>query len=120
MDNPKNGVFSGGQWSFDNGNRLWDGCSIDTRISGFGLTGDQPLMGNWNGDGRSDIGVFRNGGCYLDSNGNRRWDGCRVDTCFSFDGSGDLAVVGDWNGDKRSQIGVFRRGEWYLDSGNGA
>ena len=44
-------------------------------VDSFGLPGDQPVMGDWTGDGRIRVGVFRNGEWYLDLNGNRRWDG---------------------------------------------
>ena len=41
---------------------------------GWGLPGDLPVAGDWNGDGNDEVGVFRNGAWFLDYNGNRYWD----------------------------------------------
>ena len=82
---------------------------------------DMPVTGDWNGDGRTQIGLFRDGIWFLDYNGNGHWDGTVQDRVIaSFGQSGDLPVAGDWNGDGISEIGVFRAGAWYLDyNGNG-
>ncbi|MBE0595839.1 MAG: hypothetical protein IH614_01115, partial [Desulfuromonadales bacterium] len=84
-----------GWWFFDtDGNRRWD-SSIDQRLQ-FGLAGDLPVAGDWNGDGRSDFGVMRNGVWYLDGNGNRAWDS-GVDLTFpSFGVPGDQPMGGVW------------------------
>lgn len=89
----------------------------------FGLPGDRPVIGDWTGDGRLRIGVFRNGEWYLDLNGNRKWDGVAGgDGIFQFGLPGDIPVAGDWTGDGVSKLGVFRcpadrRSEctWVLD-----
>ena len=109
-----------GWWYFDsNGNRKWD-PGIDQALQ-FGLAGDIPVVGDWNGDGKSDFGVFRiidgKGWWFFDSNGNRKWDP-GVDQALQFGNAGDIPVVGDWNGDGKSDFGVMRDGVWYLD-GNG-
>jgi hypothetical protein len=36
-----------------------------TRRFAFGLAGDAPVMGDWNGDGRGTVGVFRDGTWFL-------------------------------------------------------
>jgi hypothetical protein len=122
------GVFrpSTGKWYQDlNGNGQWDGCGVDGCYGPFGMSGDQAIAGDWNGDGRVQIGVFRpsTGKWYLDLNGNAQWDGCGTDGCYGpFGVSGDLSVAGDWNGDGIARIGVFRpnTGRWYMDlNGNG-
>jgi len=54
-------------------------------------------VGDWNGDGRAKLGVFRNGTWYLDYNGNGLWDSCTIDRCLPFVGlATDTPVVGDW------------------------
>jgi ribosomal protein S16 len=118
----KIGVFrpSTGRWYLDtNGNRQWDGCGVDACLGPFGMAGDLPVAGDWNGNGIDKIGVFRpsTGKWYLDLNNNRQWDGCGVDGCATFGVNGDLPVVGDWNGDGIAQIGVFRpsKTKFYLD-----
>jgi hypothetical protein len=84
------------------------------------LAGDEPVLGDWNGDGRTQIGVKRGKNWYFDYNSNGRWDGCRRDRCYVFGFAADLPVAGDWNGDGFDEIGVFRSGKWYLDyNGNG-
>ncbi|CDH44208.1 S8 family serine peptidase [Candidatus Contendibacter odensensis] len=94
------GVFRAGTWYLDyNGNGAWDGCGIDhCYFSSFGQAGDLPAAGDWNGDGKAKVGVFRNGTWYLDYNGNGAWDGCSVDRCYfgSFGQAGDLPVAGKW------------------------
>jgi hypothetical protein len=78
-------------------------------IDSFGLPGDQPVIGDWTGDGRIRVGIFRNGDWYLDLNGNRKWDGVEGgDGIFQFGLPGDTPVVGDWTGDGVTKLGVFR------------
>ncbi len=93
----------------DSGSSLLDDVS-----SSFGISGDKPAVGDWNGDGMDEIGVLRNGNWYLDYNGNIVWDESG-DVSSSFGISGDQPAVGDWNGDGKGEIGVFRNGTWYLD-----
>ena len=96
------GVFrpSNGHWYLDtNGNHRWDGCAIDSCRGPFGLKGDQPVTGDWDGTGVKRIGVFRpsTGSWYLDMNGNGLWDGCAVDHCPGpFGLKGDVALTGKW------------------------
>jgi hypothetical protein len=83
------------------------------------VSGDLPVVGDWNGDGRTKIGIFREGFFWmLDYNGNGTWDGTGpgADVAFAFGGiAGDMPVVGDWTGDGKSKVGVFRDGfEWLL------
>ena len=94
------GVFRAGTWYLDyNGNGAWDGCGVDRcYFNSFGQAGDLPAAGDWNGDGKAKVGVFRNGTWYLDYNGNGAWDGCGVDRCYSgsFGQQGDWPVAGKW------------------------
>ncbi|HEY7559650.1 MAG TPA: fibronectin type III domain-containing protein [Candidatus Binatia bacterium] len=96
------GLFrpSTGQWFLEyNGNRSWNGCGKDRCIGSFGVPGDRPVTGDWNGSGKSKIGVFRpsTGQWMLDFNGNGTWDGCGVDVCVtSFGVAGDIPVAGKW------------------------
>jgi len=89
---------------------------VDTQFQ-FGKSGDNPVTGDWNGDGTTDTGVFRpsTGIWYLDTTQTGV-----VDTTFQFGKSGDIPVVGDWNGDGTDDAGVFRstNGKWYIDTSN--
>ena len=102
----------------------WQGDQQD-RLFWLGQGGDVPVTGDWNGDGRTKIGIFRNGLWLLDMNGNGRWDGDQVDRIASIGQAGDKPVVGDWNGDGRTKVGAFRpagpdTGLWVIDyNGNG-
>jgi hypothetical protein len=119
---------SNGRWYLDSlgGKGKWNTCDWD-RCGYLKVyqAGDLPVTGDWNGDGRTQVGLFRpaTGEWFLDSNGNRTWDGCSKDHCLSsFGTAADLPVSGDWNGTGTSKIGAFRpsTGEWFLDlNGNG-
>ena len=80
-----------------NGNGMWDGCGTD-RCLAIGLSGDTPLVGDWDGTGTSKVGAFRSsdGTFYLDYNGSGTWDGCGVDRCLPIGLSGDTPLVGKW------------------------
>ena len=135
----KIGVYRNGVWYLDyNGNGVWDGEPAD-KVYVYGLASynvngriesDIPVVGDWNGDGRSKIGVFRResrGKFDLDYNGNGAWNS-GTDVTY-LEGSNWwgfylLPVSGDWNGDGRSKVGVLtpngQNTNWWLDyDGNG-
>jgi hypothetical protein len=74
------------------------------------MPGDQPVVGDWNGDGRTDIGVVRNRTWYqrdsVSSGATHR--------TFAFGNIGDRRLAGDWDHDGRDSPAVFRGGMWYL------
>ena len=83
----------------------------------FGLLGDIPIAGDWDGDGRDTIGVFRpNGGMFFLDVDRPGYTG---EGAFQFGLQGDLPVAGDWNGDGIDEVGVFRpsSGQFFLDTG---
>lgn len=111
----KIGVWRSGKYYLDsNGSNAWNGPSVDA-FHAFGTAADKPIIGDWNGDGYTDIGIWRAGVFYLDSNGNGLWDGPGVDTRVAFGNASDTPVVGDWNNDGRDDLGVWRAGKFYLD-----
>lgn len=81
----------------------------------YGAKDDVAVTGDWNGDGITEIGVYRNGSWYLDMDGDGRWDETK-DKLVQGRAGGYLPVVGDWNGDGIDNIGVFADGTWILDS----
>ena len=85
----------------------------------FGSDSDQPVAGDFNGDGVSTLGIFNNGRWRIDVNGDGRFaEG--EDSFFDFGKPGDIAVVGDFNGDGLDEIAVVRGRELIVDSnGNG-
>ena len=107
------GAFRDGTWILDTThNHVYDPGDA---VYNFGQPGDVPVVGDWNGDGRDHIGVFRSvggvGEFILDTDGNGVLDA--GDTAFFFGLAGDRIVIGDWNGDGRDKVGVFR------DNGHG-
>ncbi len=81
---------------------------------GFGGPGDRPVVGDWDGDGSTEIGMLR---------GNQWWladrDGFSRPP-FGYGMPGDIPVAGDWNNDGIDTIGVYRpsEGRWYLRNSN--
>ena len=79
----------------------------------FGQSGDQPIVGDWNGDGTDKPGVFRpsTGQFFLLVKGTA--------ITVNFGQAGDLAVVGDWDGNGIDTPGVFNpaTGGWQLTNG---
>jgi hypothetical protein len=88
-----------GLWNFDvNGNSTMDSCSVDEcdtfRSSSDSYSAERPVTGDWNGTGKTEIGVFRpsTGEWFLDLNGNGKLDACGVDACIGpLGSSGGLA-----------------------------
>jgi hypothetical protein len=102
-----------------------DCCVADTSFS-YGLPGDRPVAGDWDGlppaspadpkAGADTPGFFR-AGVWLLRNSNSEG---RPDLEFGFGQAGDLPVVGDWNGNGIDTVGVFRKGRWLLRNFNNA
>jgi Tol biopolymer transport system component len=77
-----------------------------------GQPGDLPVTGDWDDDGRTDIGVFRNG-TFLLGLLKKSPVGITIVQqlpAISFGQAGDLPVAGDWDGDGKDDVGVFRPG----------
>ena len=117
------GVFraGNGSWKFDvNGNNAYDGCQIDNCYADFGSAGSVAVIGDWDGNGKDNIGYFspESGFWRIDSNGNGVRNTCSIDKCYSgFGKLHDLPVAGDWDGSGKAKFGVFRpsTGQWFLD-----
>ncbi len=98
-----------------------DCCVAETSLS-FGLTGDRPISGNWDGRavgtlfGTDTPGLFRSGVWLLVTSVVAR----QADLEFRFGEAGDVPVVGDWDGDGIDTVGVFRGGVWMLRNSNSA
>ncbi len=75
----------------------------------YGAADDHPLVGDWNGNGTTTVGV-RRGSRFLLRNANR---GGGADLGFHYGRADDTPVVGDWNGDGTQTVGV-RRGDRYF------
>ena len=80
----------------------------------YGVAGDAPVAGDWNGDGIRTIGVFNDGLWALDTDGDGRLTD--TDRQVALGQAGDKPIVGDWDGDGIDELGVYRAGEWLVDA----
>ena len=77
---------------------------------------DVPLTGDWNGDGTTEVGLYRPSThqfFYRDAGG-------AVVQTFSWGNSGDVPLTGDWNGDGTTEVGLYRPSThqfFYRDAG---
>ena len=82
----------------------------------YGRARDIHVMGDWNGNGVTTPGVFRDGRWLLR---NQRSAGT-PDLDFVFGAAGDIPVVGDWDGNGTTTVGFVRGNTWYLRNRNSA
>ena len=80
----------------------------------YGIPGDLPITGDWDGDGIDTIGVYRDGVFYLRNSNTSGY----ADVVVPFGIQGDVPVAGDWDGDGIDTIGVYRGGVFYLRNSN--
>ena len=69
----------------------------------YGLGGDYPVTGDWDGNGTATIGIYRNGVFYLRNSNTLGF----ADLVFAFGSPGDQPLAGDWNGDGVDTVGVY-------------
>jgi len=70
----------------------------------YGLGGDYPVVGDWDGNGTDTIGVYRNGTFLLRNSNTLGFANITV----AFGAPGDQPIAGDWNNDGVDTIGVYR------------
>jgi hypothetical protein len=95
----------------------------NSNVSGFadvalnyGLPGDYPVVGDWDGNGTVTIGIYRQGAFYLRNSNTIGF----ADIVVAFGLPGDQPIAGDWDGDGVDTIGVFRpsNGQFLLRNSN--
>ncbi len=82
----------------------------------YGLPGDYPIVGDWDGNGTATIGIYRNGVFYLRNANTIGF----ADIVFAFGAPGDQPIAGDWNNDGIDTVGVYRSAAitFYLRNSN--
>jgi hypothetical protein len=89
----------------------YDYNSQPEKVFAFGAPGDIELAGDVNGDGITDIVLFRDGLWYADVD----QDG-HADLGFAFGMAGDRPLLADVDGDGTADLIVFRSGTWYVST----
>jgi len=84
----------------------------------YGLPGDYPVVGDWDGDGKVTIGIYRGSTFYLRNENTLGF----ATIVFDFGQAGDQPIAGDWDGDSIDTIGVYRPsiGQFLLRNSNDA
>jgi hypothetical protein len=111
------GIFqpSTGAWYLvNNDTGTWQGCNVDLCLGTLGQSGDQAIAGDWNGSGKTKMGVYdpAQNSWKLDD-GDGTWEGCGPGACLSFSvsnpsGTDKIAVIGSWDGSGRDFVGIYQ------------
>ena len=84
-----------------------------TRIEQFGATGDRPVVSDYDGDGKADVGIIRAAATGAEWWINRSTAGILA---LQFGDNADKAVQGDYTGDGKADVAIWRpsTGEWLI------
>jgi hypothetical protein len=108
-----------------NGNDIWDGDAGGDRVTSFAASFVQPpfgfgvpLVGDWDGDGDDEFGLYVDDKFLLDLNGNGIWNGNAggdANVAFAAFAGPGVPIVCDWDGDGDDDIGKVVGTTFYLD-----
>ncbi len=93
--------------TYDRDRAWFTGAGMSFR---YGRPGDLPLVGDWDGDGRDELGINRGKWMHL-----RTSLGPGIgDVSWWYGWETDTPVVGDWNLDGRDEVAVLRGPDLYI------
>jgi len=104
-------LFNDGTWtvrsSFD------EAAPISWTMRYGQQAGDQPVLGDWDGNGAEDLAIFRAGGTWhIRSTGTA---GGGTVTTFTYGvQAGDRPIAGDWDGNGKTDPGIYRGTQVHL------
>ena len=73
----------------------------------FGQPGDQPVVGDFNGDGIDEVAVLRGDEWIIDIDGDRRLTGNDKRVKISPPSEFSQPIAGDWDGDGTDEPGYY-------------
>jgi protocatechuate 3,4-dioxygenase beta subunit len=97
--------MSSGNWLLSTENLSQISMKPKTELVQFGKEGAIPVVGDFDGDGKDELGLYVAGEWYIDASGNRRWG--QDDMWAMLGNENDFPLVGDWDGDGKDDIGVY-------------
>ncbi|MBT8203369.1 MAG: DUF4038 domain-containing protein [Acidimicrobiia bacterium] len=102
-----------GQWHLRHG-------AGDVTSFYYGMPGDVPLLGDWDGNGTDTPGMYRPSTGYVYLTNAVIPDGgvAVAEVAFFFGIDGDQVLVGDWDGDGHDTLGIRRGDRVYLTNVN--
>lgn len=74
----------------------------------FGIATDRVVPGDYDGDGRVDVAVFRNGTWYLLDSFSSTF------RAIAWGTNSDVPAAADFDGDGQADVTVYRNGSWYV------
>jgi hypothetical protein len=98
------------QWLLRNSNTAGN---PDISLS-YGAPGDQPVVGDWDGNHTTTIGVFRLANTPYNMTASPQWllrnsnTAGNPDLAFYYGAPEDIQIAGDWDGNGTTTVGVFR------------
>ena len=112
-------LFRAGTWTVRD--RLRGRRHASAWTAAYGVTtGDQPVLGDWDGDGADDLGVYRGDVWHLRSTGTARPAPPSPRFALRLAAAATCPVAATGTATATTTPGIFRAGTWYLRSTAGA